>query len=118
MPVAIWHIFKGTIFAINAVIRDINMTAIAAGIVEAAEVDFYVFAFQDINFTSSERIVFSFLACWRFIEIAKPVDAFCRLVVVQSDIIKKQRLNVFIFAESAIYAALQKVQILFRNYTS
>lgn len=78
------------------------MTAVAAGIVEAAQVDFYAFAFQDINFTSSERVIFSFLACWSFIEVAKPVDAFRRLVVAQSDIIKEQRFNVFVFAELAI----------------
>lgn len=65
------------------------MTAVATGIVEAARIDFYIFAFQDINFTSSKRIVFSFLACWSFIEIAKPVDTFRRLVVAQSDIIKE-----------------------------
>lgn len=94
------------------------MTAVAAGIVKAAKIDFYIFAFQDINFTSSEGIVFSFLACWSFIEIAKPVDALRRLVVAQSDIIQEQRFNVFVFAESAIYAALQKVKIFFRNYTS
>ena len=93
------------------------MTAVATGIVEAAKIDFYIFAFQDINFTSSKRIIFSFLACWSFIEIAKPVDALRRLVVAQSDIIQEQRLNVFIFAQSAIYAALQKIKILFRNYT-
>lgn len=78
------------------------MTTIAAGVVEAAKIDFYIFAFQDINFTSSERVVFSFLACWSFIEVSKPVDAFRSLVVAQSDIIKEQRLNVFVFAESAI----------------
>lgn len=78
------------------------MTAVAAGIVKAAKIDFYAFAFQDINFTSSERIVFSFLACWCFVQVAKPVDTFRRLVVVQSDIIKEQRFNVFIFTESAI----------------
>lgn len=47
MPVAIWYIFKRSIFAINAVIRYIIMTTIAAGVVEAAEIDFYVFAFKD-----------------------------------------------------------------------
>lgn len=93
------------------------MTAVAASVVEAAEVDFYAFTFQNINFTSSERVIFSFLACWSFIEIAKPVDALRRLVVAQSDIIKEQRFNVFVFAESAIYTALQKIKILFRNYT-
>lgn len=40
------------------------MTAVAAGIVEAAEVDFYVFAFQDSNFTSSERVIFADLSGW------------------------------------------------------
>lgn len=78
------------------------MATVATGIVKSAKIDFYIFAFQDINFTSSERIIFSFLACWSFIEIAKPVDTFRRLVVVQSDIIKEQRFNVFIFTESAI----------------
>lgn len=94
------------------------MTAVAPGIVEAAQVDFYAFAFQHINFTSSERVVFADLAGWRFVQVAKPVDTFRRLVVAQSDIIKKQRLNVFVFAQSAIYPALQKIKILFRNYTS
>lgn len=64
MTVAIGDIFKGPIFAINAVIRDEIRATIAAGIVEAAQVDFYAFAFQDINFTSSERVVFADLAGW------------------------------------------------------
>lgn len=118
VTVAIRHIIKRTFIAVNAVIWDIIMTTIAAGVVEAAKIDSYIFALKYGNFTSSERIVFSFLACWSFIEVSKPVDAFRRLVVAQSDIIKEQRFNVFVFAESAIYAALQKVQILFRNYTS
>lgn len=46
MIIAVWHIFKGSIFARNAVIRDVIMTTIAAGIVEAAKVDFYVLAFK------------------------------------------------------------------------
>lgn len=46
MTVAVWYIFKGPIFAINAVIRDKIMATIAAGIVKAAEVDFYVLAFK------------------------------------------------------------------------
>lgn len=102
IPVAIWDILKGSVFAINAVIWHIITAAVAAGIVEAAEIDFYVFAFQDSNFTSSERIVFSFLACWSFIEVAKPVAALCRLIVAQSDIIQEQRFDVFVFAKSAI----------------
>lgn len=93
------------------------MAAVAPGIIEAAEVDFYAFAFKDINFTSSEKVIFADLAGWRFVQVAKPVDAFRRLVVAQSDIIKKQRLNVFVFAQSAIYTALQKIKILFINYT-
>lgn len=44
--VAIWHIFKGSIFAINAVIRDVIMATMAARIVEAAKVDFCVLAFK------------------------------------------------------------------------
>lgn len=47
MTFAIWHIIKGTSIAVNAVIRYIIMTTIAAGVVEAAEIDFYVFAFKD-----------------------------------------------------------------------
>ena len=47
VPVAIWHVLKGTIFAINAVIRYIIMTTIAAGVIEAAKIDFYIFAFKD-----------------------------------------------------------------------
>lgn len=46
MTIAIGYIFKGPIFAINAVIRDKIMATIAAGIVKAAEVDFYVLAFK------------------------------------------------------------------------
>ena len=46
MVIAVWYIFKGTIFSINAVIRDKIMATIAAGIVEAAKIDFYVFAFK------------------------------------------------------------------------
>lgn len=46
MIVAVWHIFKGYIFAINAVIRDVIMATIAPRIVEAAKVDFYVLAFK------------------------------------------------------------------------
>lgn len=46
MAVAVWHIFKGSIFAINAVIRNIIVAAVAASVVEAAKVDFYVFAFK------------------------------------------------------------------------
>lgn len=60
------------------------MTAVAPGIVKTTEVDFYAFAFKDINFTSS-----AFLACWSFIEITKPVDAFSRQIVAQRDIIKE-----------------------------
>lgn len=44
--IAVWNIFKGSIFAINAVIRDVIMATIAARIVEAAKVDFYVLAFK------------------------------------------------------------------------
>lgn len=44
--IAVWHIFKGSIFAINAVIRDIIMAAIASSVIEAAKVDFYVLAFK------------------------------------------------------------------------
>ena len=40
MIVAVWNIFKGSIFAINAVIRDVIMATIAACIVKAAKVDF------------------------------------------------------------------------------
>lgn len=47
MPLAIGDIFKRSIFAINAVIRYIIMTTIAAGVIEAAEIDFYVFAFKN-----------------------------------------------------------------------
>lgn len=44
--IAVWHIFKGSIFAINAVIRDVITATIAARIVKAAKVDFYVLAFK------------------------------------------------------------------------
>ena len=46
VSIAVGYIFKGPIFAINAVIRYKIMATIAAGIVKAAEVDFYVLAFQ------------------------------------------------------------------------
>lgn len=64
MTITIGYIFEGSIFAIYAVIRHIIAAAVAAGIVESAEVDFYIFAFQDINFTSSERIIFADLSGW------------------------------------------------------
>lgn len=38
--------------------------AVAAGIVEAAEIDFYAFASQDINFTCPERVIFANLSGW------------------------------------------------------
>ena len=40
------------------------MTAVAAGIVKTAKIDFYIFAFQDINFTSSEGVIFADLSGW------------------------------------------------------
>lgn len=89
MTVAIRHIFKRSIAAIYAVVRLVISKAIGASIIKPAEIYFDMVAFQDINFTSSERIVFSFLACWRFVEVAKPFYALCDLVVAQSDIIKK-----------------------------
>lgn len=78
---AMRHIFKRSVFAINAVIRHIIAVAAAAGIVEAAKIDFYAFAFQDINFTSSKRVVFADLSGWRFVQVAKPFDTLRRLVL-------------------------------------